>query len=98
MCKAYQFSFNIEKYFIFLKTTQLCHCFQDLRLQFAGAIPLSKQEKFSKNLMQLQEDKNKMEKELLEVWFHFSSIIFWTAHDSLIPESIFFFFFFSVSD
>ena len=23
MCKAYQFSFNIEKYFIFLKTTLL---------------------------------------------------------------------------
>ncbi|WAR07060.1 CE290-like protein [Mya arenaria] len=36
----------------------------DLRLQFAGAIPLSKQEKFSKNLLQLQTDKAALEEEL----------------------------------
>ena len=27
MCKAYQFRFNIEKYFIFLKTTHLIDAF-----------------------------------------------------------------------
>ncbi|XP_070190390.1 centrosomal protein of 290 kDa-like [Littorina saxatilis] len=37
---------------------------QELRLQFAGAVPLSKQEKFSKNMVQLQQDKAKMELEL----------------------------------
>ncbi|KAH3726744.1 centrosomal protein of 290 kDa-like [Dreissena polymorpha] len=36
----------------------------DLRLQFAGAVPLSKQEKFSKNLMQMQKDKAQLEDEL----------------------------------
>ena len=41
--------------------------FQEVRLQFAGAIPLSKQEKFSKNMIQLQQDKAKMEHELKEV-------------------------------
>ncbi|XP_053396760.1 centrosomal protein of 290 kDa-like [Mercenaria mercenaria] len=39
----------------------------DMRLQFAGAIPLSKQEKFSKNLMQLQQDKAHLEDELRQV-------------------------------
>ncbi|KAL4233575.1 hypothetical protein ACF0H5_008256 [Mactra antiquata] len=39
----------------------------DLRLQFAGAVPLSKQEKFSKNLMQLQQDKTQLQEELRNV-------------------------------
>jgi len=42
-------------------------CLQDLRLQFAGAIPLSKQEKFSKSLLQLQTDKTALQEELRNV-------------------------------
>ena len=44
-----------------------CSVFQEVRLQFAGAVPLSKQEKFSKNMIQLQQDKIAMERELREV-------------------------------
>ena len=42
-----------------------------MRLQFAGAVPLSKQEKFSKNMVQLQQDKAKLELELREVTCRF---------------------------
>ncbi|KAK7503000.1 hypothetical protein BaRGS_00005626, partial [Batillaria attramentaria] len=49
------------------KVRYLKRSLQELRLQFAGAVPLSKQEKFSKNMMQLQQDKAKMEIELREV-------------------------------
>ncbi|XP_041354243.1 centrosomal protein of 290 kDa-like [Gigantopelta aegis] len=40
---------------------------QELRIQFAGAVPLSKQEKFAKNMLQLRQDKGKLEQELKEV-------------------------------
>ena len=43
---------------------------QELRLQFAGAVPLSKQEKFSKNMIQLQQDKSKLEAELRDTRQH----------------------------
>ncbi|KAL3881749.1 hypothetical protein ACJMK2_028144 [Sinanodonta woodiana] len=39
----------------------------EMRLQFAGAIPLSKQERFSNTMMQLQRDKNNIEIQLKEV-------------------------------
>lgn len=40
---------------------------QELRVQFAGAVPLSRQEKFSRQMMQLQQDKQKLEIELKQV-------------------------------
>ncbi|XP_005096015.2 centrosomal protein of 290 kDa [Aplysia californica] len=49
------------------KSRYLRRSLQELRLQFAGAVPLSKQEKFSKNMIQLQQDKGKLEAELREV-------------------------------
>lgn len=57
MCFILQEKFTI---FVFM--------FQDLRLQFAGAIPLTRQEKFSKSLIQLQQDKTQLEDELRQVW------------------------------
>ena len=36
-------------------------------MQFAGAVPLSRQEKFSRQMMQLQQDKQKLEIELKQV-------------------------------
>ncbi|CAC5374165.1 CEP290 [Mytilus coruscus] len=49
------------------KSNHLKKNLQDLRLQFAGAIPLTRQEKFSHNMMQLQQDKSKLEMELKKV-------------------------------
>lgn len=49
------------------KANHLKKNLQDLRLQFAGAIPLTRQEKFSMNMMQLQQDKSKLEVELKRV-------------------------------
>lgn len=46
------------------KATHLKRNLYELRLQFAGAVPLSKQEKFSHNMMKLQEDKNRIQAEL----------------------------------
>ena len=40
---------------------------QALRQKFAGAVPLAKQEQFTKTLFELQEDKVKIEKNLHEV-------------------------------
>ncbi|CAL1542937.1 unnamed protein product [Lymnaea stagnalis] len=48
------------------KARYLRRSLQELRIQFAGAVPLSKQEKFSRNMIQLQHDKSKLEKELRE--------------------------------
>lgn len=49
----------------------VCKCLvlyvQELRVQFAGAVPLSRQEKFSRQMMQLQQDKQKLEIELKQV-------------------------------
>lgn len=39
----------------------------DVRRQFAGAVPLSKQETFTRNMVQIREDKLKTEQELQEV-------------------------------
>ncbi|KAK3096658.1 hypothetical protein FSP39_002154 [Pinctada imbricata] len=49
------------------KVNHLKRNLQELRIQFAGAVPLSRQEKFSKNMMQLQQDKQKLEVELKQV-------------------------------
>ncbi|XP_071113169.1 centrosomal protein of 290 kDa-like [Haliotis cracherodii] len=52
------------------KARYLKRSLNELRLQFAGAVPLSKQEKFSKNMMQLRQDKTKLEEELKGVRDH----------------------------
>ncbi|PVD27873.1 hypothetical protein C0Q70_10448 [Pomacea canaliculata] len=52
------------------KLRYLKRSLQDLRLQFAGAVPLSKQEKFSKNMLQIQQDKARLEVQLKEVQLH----------------------------
>lgn len=49
------------------KANHLKKNLQDLRLQFAGAVPLTRQEKFSHNMMQLQQDKSKLEIDLKKV-------------------------------
>ncbi|BFZ24638.1 hypothetical protein BsWGS_27677 [Bradybaena similaris] len=49
------------------KTKYLRRSLQELRIQFAGAVPLSRQEKFSKALIQLQQNKEKSESQLKEV-------------------------------
>ncbi|KAJ8314697.1 hypothetical protein KUTeg_006847 [Tegillarca granosa] len=49
------------------KAKHLKRNLQELRIQFAGAVPLSRQEKFSKAMMQLQQNKNKLELELRKV-------------------------------
>ncbi len=40
---------------------------QDLRRKYAGSVPLPTQEKFAKSMMALQEDRKKMEDDLLSV-------------------------------
>ena len=40
---------------------------QDLRKKYAGAVPLPTQEKFSKQMINLQNDKQKIEDQLKEV-------------------------------
>ncbi|XP_055888045.1 centrosomal protein of 290 kDa-like [Biomphalaria glabrata] len=52
------------------KARYLRKSLQELRIQFAGAVPLSKQEKFSRSMMQLQQDKAKLEKDLKETREH----------------------------
>ncbi|CAH1800117.1 unnamed protein product [Owenia fusiformis] len=49
------------------KAKHLKRNIQNLRRQYSGAIPLSKQEKFAKSMIQLQDDKKAIEAELLEV-------------------------------
>ncbi|CAI9718032.1 Hypothetical predicted protein [Octopus vulgaris] len=49
------------------KIKQLKKNLSEVHRQYAGAIPLSKQEKFANNMIQLQEDKSKIERELVEV-------------------------------
>ncbi|KAH9503689.1 hypothetical protein Btru_067161 [Bulinus truncatus] len=46
------------------KARYLRKSLQELRIQFAGAVPLTKQEKFSRAMLQLQQDKTKLEKDL----------------------------------
>ncbi|GAB1607429.1 hypothetical protein Ahia01_001026400 [Argonauta hians] len=46
---------------------QLKRSLSDMSRQYAGSIPLSKQEKFAKNMMRVQEDKEKVEQELVEI-------------------------------
>ncbi|GFR72659.1 centrosomal protein of 290 kDa [Elysia marginata] len=48
------------------KTRYLRRALQDLRIQFAGSVPMSRQEKFAKAMVQLQQDKSKMEADLRE--------------------------------
>ena len=43
--------------------------FQDLRKKYSGAVPLPTQEKFSKQMINLQNDKQKIEDELKQVNF-----------------------------
>ncbi|XP_059169831.1 centrosomal protein of 290 kDa-like [Physella acuta] len=52
------------------KSRYLRKSLQELRIQFAGAVPLTKQEKFSRAMMQLQQDKSKLEQELKETREH----------------------------
>ncbi|XP_061195068.1 centrosomal protein of 290 kDa-like isoform X3 [Saccostrea echinata] len=52
------------------KVNHLKRNLQELRVQFAGAVPLSRQEKFSKQMMQLQQDKQKLELELKQAREH----------------------------
>ncbi|XP_070533170.1 centrosomal protein of 290 kDa-like [Ptychodera flava] len=46
------------------KSKHLKRTIQDLRMQFCGAVPLSQQEKFSRAMIKLKQDKEKTEKEL----------------------------------
>ncbi|GFO27236.1 centrosomal protein of 290 kda-like, partial [Plakobranchus ocellatus] len=48
------------------KSRYLRRALQDLRIQFAGSVPLARQEKFAKSMVQLQQDKSKMEVDLKE--------------------------------
>lgn len=52
------------------KINHLKRNLQELRVQFAGAVPLSRQEKFSRQMMQLQQDKQKLEIELKQAREH----------------------------
>ncbi|XP_056015074.1 centrosomal protein of 290 kDa-like [Ostrea edulis] len=52
------------------KVNHLKRNLQELRIQFAGAVPLSRQEKFSRQMMQLQQDKQKLERELKQAREH----------------------------
>ncbi|XP_077999910.1 centrosomal protein of 290 kDa-like [Glandiceps talaboti] len=46
------------------KSKHLKRTIQDLRMQFSGAVPLSQQERFSKAMIKLKQDKEKTEQEL----------------------------------
>ncbi|XP_055954901.1 centrosomal protein of 290 kDa [Patella vulgata] len=49
------------------KCRYLKRSLQELRIQFAGAVPLSKQERFSKLMVNLQNDKSKLELEMRDI-------------------------------